>query len=220
MASEFSFSSYYNEEIIEKKTEDIYYNINVKLEDIYMKKIKKISLIHKRNIDGNYIDKKIDYKIPVYMKETIFFEEAHDKRGYNKRGDIIITIIDKEHSKFKRINEIDLITTHEINLYDIYKGFSFKIKHLDGEIINIKSRPESFIQQGHFYQKIDGKGLPNENQRGDLFIRYIINFPFIENIEMIVDGHNYDNDNYDENIYIESKNCAYEEIYKLENENN
>ena len=205
-----------NEITDEKKSDDVYYNLNVKLQDIYRKKIKKLTLCHKRYINGEYIDVNIDYKIPLYMKETTFLEETHDIRGYNKRGDIIVTIFDKEHENFKRINEIDLIMTHTINLYDIYKGFSFNFNHLDAEIMNIKCRPESLNEQGHFYQKIEGKGLPSEDSRGDLFIRYIVNFPHINNIEEICDGHDYDNTDYDNHSKNhESKNCAYEDVYKL-----
>lgn len=231
MANNFSFGNFgfnddirveifnhHNEEVI-KKTDNIYYNIHAKLEDIYSRKIKKITLKHKRCVDDQYIEVPIDYKIPLHMRETIFYEEAHEKRNYNKKGDVIITIYDKDHEKFKRINDFDLIMTHHINLFDIYKGFSFQFSHLDGEIIYVNSRPESLKEQGHFYQKIVKKGLPNgEEDRGDLFIRYIINFPHIEKIEKICDGHDYENIDYDNNLEYNAKNCPYEEIYKDNND--
>ena len=204
---------------IEKRTEDIYYNLNISLEDIYNKKVKKIKLTHKRLINEQYIDLPIEYKIPVYIRETIFNEEAHDKRGFTHRGNVIFNIYDKEHKKFKRINDFDLLMKHYINLYDIYKGFSFKFIHLDGKEITVQSRPESLVEQGHFYQKMDGLGLSNEIEmgRGDLFIRYIINLPHIEKIEEITDGHDLDNDNYEfdySNNRIEIKNTPYEDVYK------
>ncbi len=201
----------------EIKSDDIYYNLNVSLEDIYLKKIKKLVLKHKRLVDNKYIEIPIVYKIPSHMKEIIFFEEAHDKRDCNKKGDVIINIFDKEHDIFKRINNFDLLMSHSINLYDIYKGFTFTFLHLNGTNIDVKSRPESLMEQGHFYQKLEGLGLPNEEERGDLFIRYIINFPHITKIEEICDGHDYDNNNYQEMDFnkIEIKNCPYEDVYKI-----
>lgn len=202
-------------EKIEKRTDDIYYNINTKLEDIYNKKNKKLTLYHKRLINDQYIEVPIDYKIPLYMKETVFEGEAHHKRNYEEFGDVIITIYDKEHPIFKRINDYDLIMEHDINFYDIYKGFSFKFKHLDGETIEVQSRPESLKEQCHFYQKIIGKGLPQgEEGRGDLFIRYIVHLPHIENIEKICDGHYQENNNYNHKNKFIANNCPYEDVYK------
>ena len=207
----------------EKKSPDIYYNLNIKLEDIYMKKIKKLTLKHKRCIHNKYTEIPIEYIIPLHMKETIFYEEAHELRNYNKKGDVIINIYDKEHQKFKRINNHDLMMSHTINLYDVYKGFTFCFNHLDDKIIEVKSRPESLIEQGHFYQKLEGMGLPNEDIRGDLFIRYIVNFPRIEKIEKLCDGHDYENNDYYENDFtnidnhFELKNCPYENVYYDDN---
>ena len=203
----------------EKKTEDIYYNLNINLEDIYNKKVKKIKLEHRRLVDEQYIDLPIEYKIPVYIRESIFHEEAHDKRGFTKRGNVIFNIYDKDHEKFKRVNDFDLMMMHYINLYDIYKGFSFKFTHLDGKEITVQSRPESLVEQGHFYQKLQGYGLPNQLNfsRGDLFIRYIVNFPHIDKVEKISDGHDLDNKDYDfkyGNDKVEIKNTPYENVYK------
>lgn len=196
-----------------KKSEDIYYNIHANLEDIYHKVVKKITLSHKRLINNHYIDVPISYEIPLHIRETIFNNEAHEVKGYSKKGDVIINIYDKEHNSFKRINDYDLITTHTINLYDIYKGFSFNIHHLSGKIIEISSLPNSLIEQEHLFQKIEGKGLPQEVGYGDLFVRYIIKFPLIKNIEDIVDKHYTDNNDFDDKI-IKTEKCLYEEVYK------
>ena len=97
------------------------------------------------------------------------------------------------------------------------------VKELDDKIIEVKSRPESLIEQGHFYQKLEGMGLPNEDIRGDLFIRYIVNFPRIEKIEKLCDGHDYENNDYYENDFtnidnhFELKNCPYENVYYDDN---
>jgi DnaJ-class molecular chaperone len=198
-----------------KKSKDLYYNINASLEDIYLKKEKIITLKHKRIIDGEYVDVPLQYKIPLYMRETIFRNEAHNVRGYSKRGDVIFNIFDKEHDVFKRINENDLIMTHTINLYDIYKGFSFKFKHLDGKEIVVKSEPKSLIEQGYFYQKIEGMGLHYDDEgHGDLIVRYIVNLPSIDKIEEICDGHDLDNEDYLEGDSKVAKSVLYEDIYK------
>lgn len=202
-----------------KTTENIYYNLNVSLEDIYQKKIKKISLKHRRLVDGKYIDLPIIYKIPVYIRESIFYEEAHDKRGFTKRGNVIFNVYDKDHNIFKRLNDFDLIMVHYINLYDIYRGFSFKFTHLDGKEIIVQCRPGSLAEQGHFYQKLEGYGLPCEidTGRGDLFIRYMVNFPHIDKVENIIDGHDLDNEDYNEDHNdnsVEIKNTPYEDVYK------
>lgn len=220
-----------------EKTKDIYYNIYAKLEDIYNKKIKPLKLERIRYENGKYIKKEIEYNIPVYKKEIIFFEEADDDENCDKRGDLIITIYDKEHDKFKRINDYDLIYTHKINLYDIYFGFSFELRHLDGQILKINSKPNDLIFQKHFYQKIKNKGLyddekecPMDIKRGDLYIRYIIEFPIVDKLKIkeICDDHEENNGDYEkkkekkngekkdeDNIFsIEAENCNYDEIYR------
>ena len=200
--------------MMNSNNEDIYYNINAKLEDIYCKVIKTITLTHKRLIGSKQVDMDIEYEIPLHLKEITFFGEAH-----LKYGDVIINIYDKPHERFKRINDYDLMITHDVNFYDIYKGFSFKFEHLDGTLIYVNSKAKSIINQRHPFQKIKGKGLwKNDNEQGDLYIRYNINFPHIENIEEICNDHfDKNEDNHLEGI--DAENCKFDNVFfQLNNE--
>lgn len=219
-----------NENFIKKektKTEPLYYNINCSLEDIYMKKNKIINLDRIRYEDDKYIKKSIEYNIPLYLRETIFYNEGDDSIDFH-RNDVIVNIYDKPHDKFTRINDFDLLYSHHVNLFDIYNGFSFNIQHLDNQIIKIISRPESMISQGHLYQIIENLGLYNDETklRGNLIIRYVLEFPLLESkdmnilFEVIGKKHNKDNLDYEDinskDDLIEAKNIAYEEIYMNE----
>lgn len=195
----FSFNS------INNKSEDIYYNVHAKLEDIYNMCIKTISLSHKRLINNSYKDVVEDYKVPLYIKESIYPNKAHDKTNCNNRGDVIINVYEKPNEKFKRINEYDLIYAQTITIDDVYNGFQFSMQHLDGKMRNIKSKKGDLINQGYFYQKIEKMGLynPDEDKRADLFIRYIIDFDKKYKLE--------ENNEYETII---ANNCSYDDIYK------
>ena len=183
------------------------YNINTNLEYIFQKKIKKIE-IQRTNQQGQEVS--FNIKLPLHFREIIY----HPENEFI--DEVIINIFNKPHPLFKRINDFDLMIIHEIELLDIYHGFSFEFIHLDGRLLKVKSRAESLMEQQHFYQKIKDEGLPTEdtNKRGDLFIRYMIKFPTLENI--MNDGKEKEEKEEvgEGNEHVVANNCPYEEVYK------
>jgi DnaJ family protein A protein 2 len=104
-----------------------------------------------------------------------------------KPGDIIFVLQQRAHEKFKRGSSreedegeaIDLFITQDISLYEALCGFTFYLKHLDGRILRIKSRPEEIIKPGDV-RMIPNEGMPIHKRpfdKGLLIIKFNIIFP-------------------------------------------
>lgn len=182
--------------ILYNKPENIVYNINVSLGDIYNLKKKKITIERIRKKNGVYIEKKKKIEIPIYGKELILEGEGNEMKDYKNRGDVIINIFNKEDKDFLRINEYDIITNKEITLNQIYTTLLYDLILPHGEIIKIQS--QSFFNNNsdavNLIQKVLNKGLPYEDDEekiyyGNLYIIYKIILPKkIENIKDIIEN--------------------------------
>ena len=105
-----------------------------------------------------------DYTIPNEGNEV--------PNGLN--GDLVVRIRINPHSNFKR-DGVDLFYDKEVTMVDAALGAEFSVPTLDGsEKIKVEagSQPNTII-------KLKGKGLPmlNSRNRGDLFIRIVVNIP-------------------------------------------
>ncbi len=175
--------------LIYNKPESIIYNITVSFSDIYNMKKKKITIMRKRRKNGVYIEKKKKVEIPIYGREILLENEGHELKDYKEKGDIIINIFNKNDTNFKRINEYDILTNKEININDLYSDllyYDLILPH--GQILKVKA--EKMLYDKHLIQKINGKGLPYEEngiiKEGDLYILYIVKFPNnIEDLKLI-----------------------------------
>lgn len=161
-----------NNDKVEKRTEDVYYNIRASLEDIYNKITKKITVNHYRKINNEYRKMPVELEIDLTRRELIFEGMADEIEGYSA-GNIIVNIYDKLHDKYQRINDIDLVYHQDITINQIYNGYKYVIKHLNNEELHIEYNAKSLINKNNMYQLIKGKGLDN----GDLYIHYVIKFP-------------------------------------------
>jgi DnaJ-class molecular chaperone len=172
--------------LINLKTKDICFDLNVSLEDFYLGKKKKLNVRRKRiqEINGKQtvIEEKKKLVIPIKrgMKDgsQIKFEgEADHIPGYSP-GDIIINLIENEHKYFQRDGD-NLIIIKNINLYEIY-DLTFNLKHLDSRIIKIIKEPLDALHLNDSLRKIPGQGMPiykSNNKYGDLYIRFNIVIP-------------------------------------------
>lgn len=108
-------------------------------------------------------------------------------------GDVIYTIQELPHDKFKRRNKPnapfgtspllsdDLETSYEITLYEALFGFEGTIKHLDGHEVKIAQTTEKGSIQSNKILRIKGEGMPNkEGGKGDLYVIIKIKLPNIE----------------------------------------
>jgi DnaJ-class molecular chaperone len=208
--------------ILYDKPENIIYNINVSLADIYNLKKKKITIERIRKKNGIYIEKKKKIEIPIYGKELILEGEGNEIKDYKNRGDIIINIFNKKDKNFLRINEYDVVTNKEITLNQIYTTLLYDLVLPHGEIIKIQA--QSFFKNDsesiNLTQKILNKGLPYEDDEekicyGNLYIIYKIILPKkIENIKDIIENNNTHIENSNINDYSTiAYNCDLDEIF-------
>lgn len=93
-------------------------------------------------------------------------------------GDIIVTIVEKEHSFFKR-QDRDLHCKVQIDLITALVGGRVTIKHLDDRILEANLLPGQVIRPDDV-RIIRNEGMPTHRQpynKGDIFIRFEIVFP-------------------------------------------
>eukprot|EP01083_Nonionella_stella_P057420 150744_1 len=77
--------------------------------------------------------------------ERITFKGMSDEMPKCEPGDINFIIQEKDHDLFKR-KGADLLAVKEVSLNQALCGFSWKIKHLDGRELVIKSKPGEIIK--------------------------------------------------------------------------
>merc|ERR1712046_396954 len=66
-----------------------------------------------------------------------------------------------------------------LSLDEALCGFEFRIKHLDGRELLVKSRPGEIVANNSL-KMLEGEGFPHrgdEYERGSLFINFMIDFP-------------------------------------------
>ena len=79
-----------------KKGNDIEYNINVSLEDVYNKVEKELTITRKKNLNGIYQNDKTTINIPLYKRDITFLKKGHEiKNTECIPGDVIIHLFDK-----------------------------------------------------------------------------------------------------------------------------
>ena len=101
-------------------------------------------------------------------------------------GDINFIIQEKEHELFKR-KGADLLAVKEVSLNEALCGFTWKIKHLDGRVLVIKSRPGEIIKPEMntkealpFVKVLKEEGMLSRGNpfvKGDLYVMFRVSFP-------------------------------------------
>lgn len=90
--------------------------------------------------------------------------------GNAKKGDLVVNVIQKEHSIFTRDSE-NLCVSLDITLKEALTGFSKNIAHLDKTEIKLNC---TSIVNPYDTKKIDGSGFTED---GSLIIKFKIEFP-------------------------------------------
>jgi DnaJ family protein A protein 2 len=104
-------------------------------------------------------------------------------------GDINFVIQEKDHDLFKR-KGADLLVTKELSLNQAICGFAWKVIHLDGRQVVIKTRPGEIIHSEviepdtgrvlPYIRKVKDEGMPSHGNpfvKGDLYVAFQIVFP-------------------------------------------
>lgn len=146
-----------------------YINCYASLEDIYMGTIKEVEL--EQISPYNKEIKK--YYLALNRFEHIFPKEGNYTCVNEKPGDLIFNIFEKKHDNlsFKKINNIDLLYVHSIQLDDFIKQESIIITLPDKKKIRLTIN----CQQFHI---VENKGFLKEDgiTRGKLYIYFQIQF--------------------------------------------
>lgn len=131
---------------------------------------------HKRTLTVN--GKNIRITIPAGIENGQTIKIAgHGGEGINggPNGDLYITFIINDHSRFKRLGN-NLHTTVDLDLYTAVLGGEITIDTLTGKVkLNVK--PET---QNGSKVKLSGKGFPvykKAGEFGDLFVTYQVMIP-------------------------------------------
>lgn len=126
-------------------------------------------------------------------RQKITFENEADERPGVIAGDIIFVLQMKEHPVFERRGK-DLYMKKNINLSEALTGMEFKLNHLDGRTLIIRSRKNEVIKPGQILQ-VTGEGMPsvrNQFDKGNLLIEFVVDFPdrippnFMEQLQKIL----------------------------------
>jgi DnaJ family protein A protein 2 len=118
--------------------------------------------------------------------DKITFSGMSDEVPKMEPGDINFIIQEKDHDLFKR-KGADLLAVKEVSLNQALCGFTWKIKHLDGRDIVIKSRPGEVIKPEMntkealpFVKMLPDEGMPSKGNpfvRGNLYVMFRVKFP-------------------------------------------
>jgi len=132
--------------------------------------------------DGNKIvieDDNIEITIPrgaIKGQKIILEGRGHHMPGL-EQGDIIFIVVeDTSGVKYKRTQIFDLYIELNISLLDALLGLNILIDHPSGKKIRIKRKD---IIQPNDIVRIKNKGMPhtNGNEMGNLYIKFIVEFP-------------------------------------------
>ena len=125
--------------------------------------------------------------LPGYGKNTkLTYKLQGNEAPGRKNSDLIVEIKEIEHPTFKRVNKNDLLYMHKISLKDALNSTPVIFNHLDGRMLNIAMDE---IISPDTCKEVKGEGMPIideanpiesvtlENKKGNLFIKFDIQFP-------------------------------------------
>ncbi len=154
-----------NKELL--KPDDVVYDLNVSLYDLYHNTSKKIDyVIFKHNKE---VKKSIS--LPLCGRLVLLENAGNIIEGYKERGNVVFNIYSKrsENWDFTRINEYDLLT-HVC--HDFSSQNPFYINIFNKDFLQCSLQNNDFSQLP-FVGKIPGYGLSNDsNEKGDLYILF------------------------------------------------
>lgn len=129
-------------------------------------------------------EKALDLVIEKGMKDgdEIVFERASEQAPDTIPGDVILILKQSPHARFTRKGS-NLHMTHTISLSDALLGFSYSFPHLDSPVprrVTVTEGEDRETVQPEQIRKVVGEGMPQHemaSEKGDLFIKYNIQFP-------------------------------------------
>lgn len=92
------------------------------------------------------------------------------------KGDVKLIIQVENNSIFHR-HGLDLMYTHKISLKDALCGFSFDMKHLNGQNLTLSNLTNRTVIPPNSRKVIPNLGMIRENMKGSLVIEFEVLFP-------------------------------------------
>jgi len=95
-----------------------------------------------------------------------------------ERGDVVVTLMEEPHARFKRHGS-HLLITQAVSLSEALIGASFSIENLEGKPVHLKTAPPHVIRPGSMFI-LPHEGLPVQGKRGtrgSLIVAFEVEFP-------------------------------------------
>merc|ERR1719461_1951700 len=108
--------------------------------------------------------------------------EGHSLPGF-QTGDVVFNVRVQKHHIYQRVGA-DLACEHTLTLFEALCGYNFRLKHVSGKTLVVKSRPSEIVNPGSL-KVLKSFGLPqkgNSYVRGHLYIKFKIIFPVPESL--------------------------------------
>jgi len=117
-------------------------------------------------------------------QQKVVFRGKADEKPNMETGNINFIIQEKEHPVFKR-KGADLLVSKSLSLNEALCGFEWKIEHLDGRNLIVRSKPGEVIQpetsdRRPFVKIISNEGMPSHGNpfvKGNLYVLFTVEFP-------------------------------------------
>mmetsp|Transcript_29183 Transcript_29183/g.62524 ORF Transcript_29183/g.62524 Transcript_29183/m.62524 type:complete len:412 (+) Transcript_29183:169-1404(+) len=111
-------------------------------------------------------------------KQKIVFNGMGEEKPNVETGNLNIVIDEQEHPVFKR-KGADLLVKKTVSLNEALCGFEWKIEHLDGRDLIVRSQPGEIIRP-EAIKIIPNEGMPsygNPFVKGNLYVVFDVEFP-------------------------------------------
>lgn len=111
--------------------------------------------------------------------------EGHSLPGF-QTGDVVFVVQVQKHPVYKRYGA-DLACEQSLTLSEALCGYDFRLKHVSGKTLIVKSRPGEIVNPGSL-KILKNFGLPqkgNSYLRGHLYIQFEIIFPLPETLPTV-----------------------------------
>ena len=155
---------------------DIIIAMDVTLEEVYQARIKKLVVLLS---DASRVTLYVSLLEPSEEHRFIGHGDAHALTG--ERGDIVVRIVVLPHPTFSIdtvLSIYDLNTTVYVPFLDYLYGNTYKITHLDGNVLEVTYEAQS----GRMGLAIEGKGLSKgtADERGTLHVFFEVILPVVD----------------------------------------
>ena len=157
------------------RSKDIVVTLHVDLQEMYARKLKKVSLRRvRRNDAGEYAVENRPFIVPADDGRVVFRNAADELPDADGVGDVIVRVVPKPHPVFAPLRggrRGDIMLHKRVAASELLTGCTFWFRHLSGELLKVTSRRPLWNKT---VQVLRGEGLPRGRggPRGNLYVRF------------------------------------------------